>query len=318
MSSFKQLDFTGVRGVSIGARESKVRAGQLGKPVAPDADVASFLDSLPDLLGAAALKDLARSVADARRRGRPVLWMMGGHVVKCGAGPYVADLMERGIITAVAMNGAAAIHDFELTMWGHTSEDVEAALERGEFGMTVETASLMNEAVSEGAAAGAGIGESLGRALEKGVPANPAGGVLLTARRLGVPATVHVAIGTDVIHQHPNLDPESVGRGTYIDFKIFAACVSDLEGGVVINAGSAVIMPEVFLKAYSVAKNLGHDLSGFVAANLDFIQHYRPTMNVLRRPVADGGKGIALTGHHEILIPLLACAILQASGEVSR
>jgi hypothetical protein len=235
--------------------------------------------------------------------------MIGGHVIKCGVGPHLVDLLDSGLITAFGMNGAAAIHDFEMAMWGHTSEDVEEALERGEFGMTEETAGLMNQAVAEGAAHGWGLGETFGRLLEAGNPKNPAGSVLLNAWRYKVPATVHVAIGTDVIHQHPSLDPAALGQGTYTDFKIFSNRVAGLSGGVLINAGSAVIMPEVFIKAYSIAKNLGRDLSGLTTANLDFIQHYRPTVNVLRRPVPSGGESFALTGHHEIMIPLLACAI---------
>jgi hypothetical protein len=309
MGSFKELDFSGVRGISISGRPSKVSLGHLGAVLSPDATVGQFIEALPDLLAASDLRALASKVVSSRRGGRPVIWMIGGHVIKCGVAPYLVDLMNRGLVTGVAMNGAAAIHDFEMTMWGHTSEDVEAALGRREFGMTEETAALMNSAVSEGAAEGWGIGESLGRALRELKPSNPEIGVLLTAWKLGLPATVHVALGTDVIHQHPGLDPESVGRGTYVDFRVFAACVADLSGGVLINAGSAVIMPEVFIKACSIARNLGHDLSGLTTANLDFIQHYRPTINVLRRPVPEDGSSYALTGHHEIMIPLLACAI---------
>jgi hypothetical protein len=309
MGSFKELDFSGVRGISISGRNSKVSMRQMGTVLGPEASIGRFIETLPDLLAASDLRALASKVASARRKGRPAVWMIGGHVIKCGVAPYLVDLMGRGLITGVAMNGAAAIHDFEMTMWGHTSEDVESALGRGEFGMTEETAALMNSAVSEGAAKGRGIGESLGRALCGLKPSNPEIGVLQNAWKLGLPATVHVALGTDVIHQHPGIDPESFGRGTYIDFKVFAACVADLAGGVAINAGSAVIMPEVFIKACSIVRNLGHDLSGLTTANLDFIQHYRPTVNVLKRPVPANGSSYALTGHHEIMIPLLACAI---------
>ena len=315
MGSFKELDLSGIKGVSISKRRSKVRREHAGTPVGPEATVEQFLRGLPGVLGASDLRELAERVALARSRGRHVIWMIGGHVIKCGVSPYIVDLMDRGLLTAVAMNGAAAIHDVEMTMWGHTSEDVESALDRGEFGMTEETALLMNGAVSEGAGKGWGIGESLGRMLHERNPSNPEIGVIFTAWKLGLPVTVHVALGTDVIHQHPGLDPGAVGVGTYTDFRVFAGCVSDLAGGVLINAGSAVIMPEVFIKACSIARNLGHSLDGLVTANLDFIQHYRPTVNVLKRPVPPDGKSYALTGHHEILIPLLACAIrLEARG----
>ncbi len=314
MGSFKELDFSGVRGISISGRRSKVSLRQLGAVVGPEGTVGQFIEALPDLLGASDLRALATRVASARRNDRPVIWMLGGHVIKCGVAPYLVDLMKRKLITGVAMNGAAAIHDFEMTMWGHTSEDVESALSRGEFGMTEETAVLMNSAVSEGAAQGWGIGESLGRTLSHEKPSHSEIGVLLNAWKLGLPATVHVALGTDVIHQHPGLDPEAVGLGTYIDFRVFAACVAGLAGGVLINAGSAVIMPEVFIKACSIARNLGHGFPGLTTANLDFIQHYRPTINVLRRPVPADGRSYALTGHHEIMIPLLACAIRLEEG----
>jgi len=321
MSSFEELDISGVKGISISGRQSKVRREQSGKPLGPEGTVEQFLDGLPGLLGAADLMELASRIASSRVNGRPVIWMIGGHVIKCGVTPHIVDLMRRGLISAVAMNGAAAIHDFEMTMWGHTSEDVESALSRAEFGMTEETASAMNGAISDGAAKGWGIGESLGRKLAERKQDEVCQGVVSTAWELRLPVTVHVALGTDVIHQHPGLDPEAVGRGTYIDFKVLAACVSELAGGVALNAGSAVIMPEVFIKAYSIAKNLGHKMGNLTTANLDFIQHYRPTVNVLRRPVSPDGKSFALTGHHEIMIPLLACAIRlaarRAGGEIA-
>jgi hypothetical protein len=317
MSSFKELDFSGIKGVSIATRKSKVRVGQLGRPVEPEATIGQFLETLPDVLAAADLKKLARRVVEAREEGAHVVWMIGGHVIKCGVAPLLVDLMGRGLITAVAMNGAAAVHDFELAMWGHTSEDVEEALGRAEFGMTEETAQHMNKAVTQGAGCGWGIGEALGRALEALDPGNPGGSVLLNGWKLRIPVTVHVAIGTDVVHQHPSLDPAALGTGSYTDFRIFAGCVAALDGGVLINAGSAVIMPEVFLKAFSIARRLGGDFGNLTTANLDFIQHYRPTVNVLRRPVAAGGEGFALTGHHEILIPLLACAIKLAAQKTS-
>jgi hypothetical protein len=309
MSTYREIDLSGVKGIPVANRVSKVRSAQLGHPVDPDATVERFLESLPDLLGAEGLKRLAARVASARNDDRHVLWMIGGHVVKCGVGPHIVDLIDRGLVTGIAMNGAAAIHDFEMAMWGHTSEDVEDVLGRGEFGMTEETARLMNGAVSEGASEGWGLGEALGRLLETENPKHPDVSVLLAAWRAKVPATVHVAFGTDVIHQHPSLDPAALGNATFTDFKVFAGCVAELEGGVVINAGSAVIMPEVFIKAYSIARNLGRNPGGLATANLDFIQHYRPTVNVLRRPVPPDGESFALTGHHEILIPLLACAI---------
>jgi hypothetical protein len=313
MSSFREMDISGVKGISISGRNSKVRREHSGSPVGPEGTMEQFLDGLPGLLGAEDLKSLASAIAGSRAKDRPVLWMMGGHVVKCGATPYIVDLIRRGMISAVAMNGAAAIHDFEMTMYGHTSEDVEGALARGEFGMTEETARLMNGAVSEGVSRGWGTGESLGRLLaDKGASGEAGEGVVRTAWELGLPVTVHVAIGTDVIHQHPGFDGAAAGAATHIDFKVLSAVVSQLAGGVVVNAGSAVVLPEVFIKAFSIARNLGHEMEGLATANLDFIQHYRPTVNVLRRPCS-GGKSFAITGHHEINIPLLASAVRLAA-----
>jgi hypothetical protein len=241
-----------------------------------------------------------------------VLLGMGAHPIKVGLNPIIIDLMERGVIRGLAMNGAGIVHDVEIALGGSTSEDVEAVLGTGSFGVTNETAEFINAAVTEGHRAGWGLGEAIGKALQKeeGLPYRVMS-ICAAALRLSIPLTVHVAIGTDVVHIHPSTDGSIIGELTYRDFKLFAALVASLKGGVYINVGSAVIMPEVFLKALSAARNLGYRVEDFVTLNMDFIQHYRPLQNVVRRPTAKGGKGFALTGHHEIMFPLLAAAVIE-------
>jgi hypothetical protein len=237
---------------------------------------------------------------------------MGGHVIKCGLAPVLADLMRRGYVTAFAMNGSAAIHDFEIALAGHTSEDVEAVLPDGRFGAAEETGREMNRAIAEGDRDGIGIGEALGRALV-GKALSPANTLLLQAYNSSVPVTVHVAMGTDTPHTHPAADPAAIGRAGHRDFRLFCASVADLnEGGVYLNVGSAVVLPEVFLKAVSALRNLGHPLTNFTTVNLDFLQHYRPRVNVVERPHAGSrGRGYAITGHHELTVPLLAAALIE-------
>ncbi len=280
------------------------------RPLDPAA-ARAVIASLPDQLAARALREVVARIALARREGRPVVVMCGGHVIKVGVTPCLIALLERGIVTHVAMNGAAAIHDVEIARVGRTSEDVEANLHEGRFGMVDETGDFMNGAMVEGARRGEGLGECGGRTVEEeGAPHRDVS-LLAAAWRAKVPATVHVAIGTDTIHHHPMCDGAALGETTLRDFRIFAGTLAEARGAVVLNLGSAVLMPEVFLKALSVARNLGADLSGLTTVNFDQIQHYRPRMNVVERPTrAVGGRGYSLTGHHEIMIPLFAAAVL--------
>jgi hypothetical protein len=248
------------------------------------------------------------AIAHARQNGRAILWGMGGHVIKCGLAPVLLDLMERGYATGFALNGSAAIHDYEIALVGQTSEDVEAVLPDGRFGAAEETGREMNRAIAEGDREGLGLGEALGRSLASGE-----GSLLYGAYRYGTPVTVHVAIGTDTPHTHPSADGAAIGSASHRDFRLFCSLVTELnEGGVYVNVGSAVLLPEVFLKAVSAVRNLGHPLANFTTANFDFVQHYRPRVNVVERPHAQsGGKGYAITGHHELMLPLLAAALIE-------
>jgi hypothetical protein len=271
---------------------------------------------MPRLLAGDSLRGVVAAILAARAAGKPVVWGLGGHVVKCGLAPVLIDLMERGCATAFAMNGAAAIHDFEIALAGHTSEDVDAALADGSFGAAEETGREMNQAVAA-AEDSVGMGEALGRRLDQiAGPQFAASSLLVQAWRRGVPVTVHVAIGTDTPHTHPSVEPAALGRATHHDFRLFAALVRELDqGGVYLNAGSAVVLPEVFLKALSAVRNLGHTVREFTTVNFDFLQHYRPRANVVDRPHAgSGGRGFAITGHHEILLPLVAAALIEAIG----
>ncbi len=289
----------------------------LAKTSRPGQTVAGFLKSLPRILKAKDLKSLAGDIVRARKRGRPVILMMGAHPIKCGLSPVLIDLMERGYLTGLALNGAGAIHDFEMAWWGQTSEDVARGLEDGSFGMARETADLLNGAVNKGDAQDLGFGEALGLFLEEEKARYRRLSLLAACRRLGLPATVHLAIGTDIVHQHPSFDGGAAGLASHRDFRILAHQVGKLSGGVVINLGSTVILPEVFLKALTVARNLGNRVGNFSAANFDMIQHYRPNVNVVERPTAAGGRGYSFTGHHEIMVPLLAAAI-KAEAESGR
>jgi hypothetical protein len=317
MSSYVPLDPHGVKTTPLHSRPSKVRASDAARPWRPGGSLRAFLDALPHQLAARSLREVVAAILAARRRGRPVILGMGAHVIKVGLSAVVVDLLERGLVSAVAMNGAGAIHDFELAAAGFTSEDVEARLGEGEFGMAEETGRVINEAVSEGLARGWGFGRAVGERLLGLAPTHVALSILAACARLDLPCTVHVALGTDIVHMHPSCRGDATGEASLRDFRLLAAVVADLhDGGVYLNVGSAVLLPEVFLKALSLARNLGHRVQDFVTVNLDFIQHYRPTQNVVRRPVAGGGRGYALTGHHELLIPLLAAALVEgAEGE---
>ncbi|MGC9971483.1 MAG: hypothetical protein ABSE56_12940 [Bryobacteraceae bacterium] len=308
------LDFTALKTIPIRDRGGKVRLEDFARPHEKGAGLGGWLEGLPRVLAGEAFRAVVDAVAAAGAHGKPILWGMGGHVIKCGLAPVLIDLMRRGYATAFAMNGSAAIHDFEIAIAGSTSEDVEAVLPDGRFGTAEETGREMNEAITEGDRDALGIGEALGRRLDATADPRFAASSLVTAAyRASVPVTVHVAFGTDTPHTHPAADPGAIGRATHRDFRLFCRLVSELnDGGVYLNAGSAVVMPEVFLKAVSVARNLGFRLENFTTVNLDFLQHYRPRVNVVERPHAgSGGRGIALTGHHELMLPLLAAALIE-------
>ncbi len=314
MTKFKRADFSRVRTISIKNRKSKVSPSDFAEPFHERKDsFRQFVDSLPDILQARALRHLVADVLTARKRKKPVILMMGAHVIKVGLAPVIIDLLRRKVITAVAMNSAAAIHDVETAMWGQTSEDVAVNLLDGRFGMARETGELINGTLLEAMhGSDLGYGEALGgRLLELRAPHADVS-LLCTCYSLGVPLTVHAAIGTDIIHQQPTMDGAATGELSFRDFRSFCETCRGLSRGVVLNIGSAVIMPEVFLKALTVARNLGSPARGFTTAVFDMNVHYRPVMNVQTRPTQDGGRGFYFTGHHEIMIPLLAAMIKSA------
>ena len=309
---YEPLDPKGITTYPLASRPSKVRVEDGARPWSAGGSFRAYLDSLPNQLAVRALREVVRAMLEARRNGKPVLVGMGAHVIKVGLSPILIDLLERGAVTALALNGACAVHDFELASVGWTSEDVEAQLAEGEFGMAEETGRVVNEAVIEGVRRDLGFGRAMGERLLAMRPPHLSHSLLAACARLDVPCTVHVALGTDIVHMHPCCDGAAIGAATHRDFRLLAAVVADLNaGGVYLNIGSAVLLPEVFLKALTLSRNLGHRVQNFVTANLDFIQHYRPTQNVVRRPVATGGRGYALTGHHELLVPLLAAAVIE-------
>lgn len=310
-SDWQPLDLTGIKTSTLQKRKSKVDVSHFASPLPPGSPFKGFLQSLPQTLAAGDFKEVVSRIIAAIKGDQMVLWGMGAHPIKVGLNPIIIDLMDRGIIRGLAMNGACIVHDVEIAMAGKTSEEVEEGLGQGAFGVTRETAEFINGAIKEGHKAGWGLGGAVGRALNKEEFPYRDMSVCAAASRLDIPLTVHVAIGTDVVHIHPSTDGSMVGEMTYRDFRLFASLVASLEGGIYINVGSAVIMPEVFLKALSAARNLGHRVEDFCTLNMDFIQHYRPTQNVVCRPTAKNGKGFALTGHHEIMVPLLAAAIVE-------
>ena len=310
MGRYREADLSRLTVGSVADRPTRVRVEDFARPCDPAA-ARAVIASLPDQLGARALREVVARVLRAHRDARPVVAMCGGHVIKVGVSPCIIALLARGVITHLATNGAAAIHDVEIARVGRTSEDVEEQLHAGRFGMVDETGGFLAEAASQGAARGEGLGEAYGRALvESGAPHRDAS-LLATAFGLACPATVHVALGTDTIHHHPRCDGAALGETSLRDFRILAGTLAEARGAVVLNLGSAVILPEVFLKALSVARNLGAELEDLTTVNFDQIQHYRPRVNVVERPTrAPGGRGFALTGHHEILLPLFAAAVL--------
>jgi hypothetical protein len=312
MGRYREADLSRLHVGTVTDRPTRVSVSDYAKPLDPAA-ARAVLESLPDQLAARSLREIVARVAAAHRGGRPVVVMLGGHVIKSGVPPCLVSLLERGVVSHLAMNGSAAIHDVEIARVGRTSEEVEANLQSGTFGMVDETGDFMNAAMADGARRGEGLGECWGRALVEERPLHLGASLLAAAYRLSVPATVHVAIGTDTVHHHPRCDGAALGETSLRDFRILAGTLAEARDAVVINLGSAVLMPEVFLKALAVARNLGASLEGLTTANFDQIQHYRPRVNVVERPTkAAGGRGFAITGHHEILVPLFAAAVLAA------
>jgi hypothetical protein len=307
------LDLSRIKTYSITTRDNKVNINEhFAAPPQAGMSFASFYAGLPRLLGADSLRGVVDAVVTARRHGRPVVLAMGGHVIKCGLQPVLKRLIEAKVITAVAMNGSAAIHDFEVSLIGATSEDVGAVLHTGDFGFSEETGGGINRALKQALSSGAGFGEAIGRSILDNAHRYRDYSVLATCLEHNIPVTVHVAIGTDIIHQHPEFDGAVTGEMSARDFRLLTSVVSSLSDGVWLNVGSAVVLPEVFLKALSIAQNLGYHVDGFTTANFDMTQHYRPLQNVVKRPTSGGGRGFTVTGHHEINIPLLAAAILDA------
>ena len=313
---FRPLQLDRVRTYALKSRKSKVSVENFARVPRAGASVAEWTRALPNILAANDFRGLVAALERARSRRRQIIWGLGGHVIKVGLGPVLIDLLERGYLTAVALNGAALIHDFEIALTGATSEDVPAVLGSGQFGMAEETGRFINEAIANGDRENLGIGESVGRFLNRHRGARfRRFSLLASAYKRGVPVTVHEAIGTDIIHMHPATDARALGAATHRDFRLLAAIVKKMDGGVYLNVGSAVMLPEVFLKCVSLAANLGHAPRNITTVNLDFIQHYRPTQNVLKRPILAAGKGrnagrsFAITGHHELMIPLLAAAL---------
>ncbi|GBC63115.1 hypothetical protein DENIS_4104 [Desulfonema ishimotonii] len=312
--SFKPIELKGIRTYSISERKSKVSTDDFAGVWEKGAGFDRFLDSLPDILAASDLKAVINAIATAFENKKTIALGMGAHVIKVGLNPVLIDLMERGILSAVAINGAGIIHDFELALTGQTSEDVAASIGDGSFGMARETCTFLGEAIQKAERESLGLGEAVGRyILEKDLPV--AGKSLLAqAARLGVPVTVHIAMGTDIIHMHPQFDPKAAGAASYRDFLTFASVVASLDQGVYLNIGSAVILPEVFLKAITLVRNMGHRVDHLTTVNMDFIRHYRPMTNVVHRPTLEGGKGYNLVGHHEIMLPLIAAGVLERIG----
>ena len=310
---YEEFDLAGIKTYPLRSRQSKVGLAQFATPYKAGSGVAALVKSLPNLLAAKAFKDVVEAIVAAKRGGKAIIWGLGAHVLKTGLSPVLVDLMERGFVSAIATNGAGIIHDFEIALSGGTSEDVDATLGPGTFGMAEETGAGLNQAINAGVAAGLGLGQSVGKHLDSLKPPFAQISVAAAAWRMKIPVTVHVAIGTDIIHMHPQASGAAIGEASLRDFKYFVSSVSRLEGGVYLNCGSAVVLPEVFLKAVAIARNEGRSLDGLTTVNLDFLRHYRPLTNVVNRPTAGTGRGYSLTGHHELLIPLLAAALIEAS-----
>jgi hypothetical protein len=311
---YEEFDLSSVRTYPLASRQSKAKAEDFARPWAPGGTFQSWFDSLPAMLGARDVHRVVQAIVEARRHDRGVVWGIGAHVIKTGVSPVLIDLMERGFVSALAMNGAGVIHDFEIALSGATSEDVDEALGPGRFGMAEETGTELNAVMRRAADAGQGIGQALGEYLAGRAAPHAARSLAATAHRLGIPLTVHVALGTDIIHMHKDASGAAIGDASLRDFRYFTSSVARLDGGVYLNCGSAVVLPEVFLKAVALARNRGVALDGMTTVNIDFVRLYRPQTNVVTRPVAGTrGTGMSLVGHHEILIPLIAAGVIEAA-----
>jgi deoxyhypusine synthase len=311
MKRYRPISLRKVRTYSLSNRRSKVRRGALASLYRKGDPFKTFMEGLPDILAASDIKAVAEAILKAWRNKRPVVVGMGAHPIKVGLSPLIIDLIDKGIITAMAVNGSCMVHDFELAYAGKTSEDVAEALHSGRFGMAKETGTFINSAIKKGVKKGHGLGRSLGELIKGSDFRFKHLSIFGAAARKGIPVCVHVAMGTDITHMHPQADGASIGQGSMRDFRTMCSVAADLKGGVYINLGSAVILPEVFLKALTVAKNLGHKVDDITTVNMDFIQHYRARENVLKRPTMHKGASYALTGHHEIMLPLLAAAVIE-------
>ena len=309
---YDEFDLTGVRTYPLASRPSKVRTEQFARAWDPGTGMPGWIDALPDLLAASDFRAIVNAMRQAHAADRGLVWGLGAHVIKVGLGPVLIDLMEHGFVSAIALNGAGLIHDFEVALAGATSEEVEAVLGAGQFGMAEETGRHLNAAIAKGAATKLGLGQAVCAYLAGASPEFAKLSVQCAAQRLGIPVTVHVGIGTDIIHMHPDASGAAIGATSLQDFKFFTSFVSKLQGGVYLNCGSAVMLPEVFLKAVSLVRNRGISLDGLTTVNFDFVRMYRPETNVVRRPVAGIGKGYSITGHHELMLPLLAAALRTA------
>jgi hypothetical protein len=308
---YEDFDLSGVRTYPLAARTSKANAGDFARPYTAGGGVRALIDALPSILAAADFKAVVAAILAAHAADRGIIWGLGAHVIKTGLSPVIIDLMKRGFVSAIATNGAGIIHDFEVALSGGTSEDVEEALGPGRFGMAEETGRLLNAAINDGVGEGLGLGQAVGLRLLRMMPPHADLSILAAAARLEIPVTAHVALGTDIIHMHPDASGARIGEGSLRDFRYFCSNVARLAGGVYLNCGSAVVLPEVFLKAVALARNRGASLDGLTTVNLDFARLYRPQTNVVTRPVAGVGRGYSLTGHHEIMIPLLAAALIE-------
>jgi hypothetical protein len=310
---YEEFDLSDVRTYALASRRSKARVEDFARPVPAGATFKQWFDALPAILGAQDVRRVAEALVAARRRDGGVVWGIGAHVIKTGVSAVLIDLMHRGYVSALAMNGAGVIHDFEVALAGATSEDVDEALGPGRFGMAEETGRVLNDIIVKASEQKLGFGRAVGQYLSRETAPHRDLSLTAAAFELGIPVTVHVALGTDIIHMHPAASGAAIGDVSLRDFRYFTSCVARLRGGVYINAGSAVVLPEVFLKAVALARNRGADLEGLTTVNIDFLRMHRPQINVLTRPVAGtGGVGISLVGHHEILIPLLAAAVIEA------
>jgi deoxyhypusine synthase len=307
------IDLSKIKTYPLKSRQSKVLVKDFARELSPDRNFAKFIDGLPDILSGSNFKDLVQAVHKAKKKNKPVIWMFGAHVIKCGLSPLIIQLARKGLVSAIALNGAGIIHDFEIAYAGKTSEDVAQNIQNGSFGMAEETGRIINLAIVDAAAAGMGLGEGMGKKINDLECPYRKYSILAQAANLKIPVTVHAAIGTDIIYQHPWCDGAAIGETSYRDFLTLASVIAAIgDGGVVINLGSAVILPEVFLKAVTICRNLGYKIDNFTTANFDMIYQYRPQANIVQRPVGRKGQGYNFIGQHEIMVPLLAQALLSS------